>query len=290
MKVPRFEAQADRWGDDARFAFVFSKEAHAKGQGGDELNAELDRLLASDKDGNGIVTQAEYGGSPSFFGSCDVNGDGEVASHEAVSIRRIDEFDEVATPTTLQQRRALARRLRDEVPGTIPVLLDTPDDATANAYKGWPNAAFVIDGSCNVAAKLKWANEAGVERELARLTGRDPQEPSRVEINWAPIDSALRDANARNVPLLLHLTAKGCGACERQEAELLRPKVNAAMQKFTVARRDITDDATWTLFEGLDLQATPAFVLIDPGARTPLRMIQGFRPAEELVAFLAIDL
>lgn len=289
MKVPRFEAQADRWGDDARFAFVFSKEAHAQGQGGDKLNAELERLLASDKDGNGIITQAEYGGSPSFFGSCDVNGDGEVASHEAVSIRRIDEFDAVQTPTTPGERRALAQKLRDEVPGTIPVLLDTPDNATATAYKGWPNAAFVVDTSCNVAAKLKWANEAGVERELARLTGREPQKPSRVEINWAPIDSVLSDAEARNVPLLLHLTAKGCGACERQEAELLRPEVKAAMAKFSVARRDITDDAVWTMFEGLDLGATPAFVLIDPGARKPLGKIQGYRPAEALIAFLAID-
>lgn len=284
--MPRFEAQADRWGDAARFVFVFSQEAHANAQGNDQLLRELDRLLASDKDGDGRVTQAEYGGSPLIFGSCDLDEDGAVASHEALSIRRIEEFAAVQTPKTIEERRTLARRLRTQLPGDIPMLIDTPDDATSRAYHGWPNAGFVLDTSCTISAKDQWAGEQWIERELARLTGRKAASIAARPIDWTVLETELAEASTNNMPLLVQLTARGCGACARMAVELQKPAAVAALRGVRIVQRDIAEDENWGLFEGFELSATPAFVLVDPSTRMVLRKTEGFRSAEELAGFV----
>lgn len=286
MKVPRFEAQADRWGDDARFVFIFSQEAHPRAQGQRALLEDLDKLLASDKDGDGRVTREEYGGSELIFGSCDLDEDGAVVSHEATAIRRIGEFSDVVEPTDDAMRRRLAQRLRDEVPGDVPILLDAPDNRTSKAYHGWPNAGFVLDAKCRIAAKEQWAGQAWIEQTLSRLTGRAAVEIAPPPLDWSAVATELAAAKAASTPLLLRFSAPGCDACARQEVALKTPEARAALATLRVVHLDIARDEHWALFESLGLHATPAFALVAPSGPEVLRSTEGFVPAPRLAEFV----
>jgi thiol-disulfide isomerase/thioredoxin len=287
MKTPRFEELARRWKGKAEVYIVYSKEAHPRAKSSAQLNAFADQLQALDADRDTTVTLAEYGATaPRFmFDAFDLDHDGVVRSHELLASRRIDQFSDVEAPATMAERIALARRFRAEVPGDIPVLVDSMDGATATAYGGLPNSAYVIASDGRVAAKLAWAAVGDVERELARLTGAEPP-PAPAPPDLSSIAASLDAARKAGRPLLLQFTSPGCPACRDMEATTLADAaVTQALGKYEIVRLGVERDDAWRLFEALDLSATPAFVKLGadgaPGDRR-----QGSQDRDAFLAFL----
>src|SRR5262245_30531760 len=147
MKTPRFEELARRWAGRAEVYFVFSEEAHPRAASNERLNGFAAQLAHRDADGDGAVTLAEYGtfGPRFMFDAFDIDRDGVVRSHELLAARRIAQFADVDEAKTVDERVALARRFRAEVPGAIRVLVDGIDNRVAKAYGELPNSAYVID-------------------------------------------------------------------------------------------------------------------------------------------------
>src|SRR5262245_57448580 len=136
MKAPRFEELAARWQGRAEIYFVFSEEAHPRAQSAARLSQFADRMQSLDRDHDGAITLAEYSvmgamGPRSMFDAFDVDHDGVVQAHELLAARRVAQFAQVDEARTLDQRVALARGFRREVPGAIRVLIDPIDNPTA---------------------------------------------------------------------------------------------------------------------------------------------------------------
>lgn len=286
MKTPRFEELAQRWAGKAEVYFVFSEEAHPRAAANERLNGFASQLASLDKNHDNEVTLAEYGtfGPRFMFDAFDLDHDGIVKSHELLAARRIEQFRDVDEPTTPEQRVALARRFRAEVPGKIRVLIDTIDNRTAKAYGGLPNSAYVIARGGKVTTKLAWAAVHDVDAELARLTGTAP--PTVRTPDFSPIAQELAAAKAADRRLLLELVAPGCDACKRMDETTLADRdVQAAMTRFSMARHGIEHDDMWRLFEDLDLAATPAFVIISPDGRIAAQA-QGYQDPGRFLGFL----
>jgi hypothetical protein len=286
MKTPRFEELAQRWAGKAEVYFVFSEEAHPRAAANDRLNGFASQLASLDKNHDNEVTLAEYGtfGPRFMFDAFDLDHDGIVKSHELLAARRIEQFRDVDEATTLEQRVALAKRFRAEVPGKIRVLIDTIDNRTGNAYGGLPNSAYVIARGGKVTTKLAWAAVHDVDAELARLTGTTA--PVVRTPDFTPIAQELAAAKTANRRLLLELVAPGCPACTHMdETTLADADVQTAMQRFSVARHGIEHDDMWRLFEDLDLAATPAFVIITPDGRIAAQA-QGYHDPSSFLGFL----
>jgi hypothetical protein len=232
------------------------------------------------------VTLAEYGtfGPRFMFDAFDIDHDGIVKSHEFLSARRIEQFRDVDEPATFEQRVALAKRFRAEVPGKIRVLIDTIDNRTATAYGGLPNSAYVIARGGKVTTKLGWAAVHDVDAELARLTGTTA--PVVRVPDFTPVAQELAAAKAANRRMLLEFVAPGCDACKHMDETTLGDgDVQAAMKRFSVARHGIEHDDMWRLFEDLDLAATPAFLIITPDGRIAAR-VQGYHDPTSFLGFL----
>src|SRR5579862_1315275 len=178
MKAPRFEELARRWAGKAEIYFVFSEEAHPRAQSSARLEAYAARMQALDRDGDGAITWAEYqampGASHDMFDAFDIDHDGVVQAHELLAARRVAQFADVDEAKTIDDRVALGRAFRREVPGAIRVLVDPLDNRTSLAYGEMPDSAFVIDRGGRVALKLEWAAVRDVDAELAKLTGAAP--------------------------------------------------------------------------------------------------------------------
>jgi hypothetical protein len=288
MKTPRFEELARRWKGKADVYIIYSREAHARAKASAPLNAFADRVQALDADEDGAVTLAEFGalGPRYMFDAFDLDHDGVVRSHELLASRRIDQFAEVEEPDTMEARVALARRFRAEVPGEIPVLVDTMDGATAKAFGGLPNSAYVIAAGGKVSLKLAWASAGEVERELARLTGAPPPAPPAPP-DLSSIEPAIAKARAAGRPLLLQFVAPGCAPCrEMEETTLKDPGVADALRRYEVVRLGVERDDAWRLFESLDLSATPAFVKLDAASGAAGDRRQGLQATDAFLAFL----
>lgn len=282
MKTPRFEDLAARWKDKATFLFIYGEEAHPRAGGSERLNGFSERMRTLDKDGDRAITLAEYGttGPRYMFDAMDVDRDGIVRSHELIATKRIDQFAQIDAPKNLDERTALARRFRTEVPGTIPVLIDPFDNPTLEVYGELPNFAYVISADGKVAFKQGWAAVNDVDRELQRLLGAKPPLPTA-----APDLALLAEARTRGKPILVELVAPGCDACERMETVLAEPTVQQALASYERVRLSVDDDAAWRLFESLELGGTPAFIHVSAdgtlGART-----QGLQSREAFLAFV----
>ncbi len=281
MKAPRFEDLAQRWAGKATVLFVYMQEAHAKAASGARLQGFADQVKALDKDHDGSVSVAEYGsfGPRYMFDAFDVDRDGIVRSHEIIAARRIDQFRDIEAPRSFDERTALARRFRTEVPGTIPVLIDGFDNATANAYGDLPNFAYVITRDGKVAFKEGWAAVKDVERELQRLTGEKPAAPKPPDL------ALLADARKANKPVLVELVAPGCDACKRMETTIADADVQRALGRFTVVRLGVELDPAWRLLEDLALAATPSFAIVSADGAVGAR-IQGEQSKDAFLAFL----
>ena len=60
--------------------------------------------------------------------------------------------------TTLDERKAEAQEAQRELRITIPMAVDSMDDAVANAYGTFPNGAIVIGKDGTIAARQQWTN------------------------------------------------------------------------------------------------------------------------------------
>ncbi len=289
MKTPRFEELAKRWSGKAEVYIVFSEEAHPRADALGKLSAFAGMVQEKDADKDGAVTLAEFGGmAPRFmFDAFDIDHDEKVYAHELLAARRIEQFREIDEPKTDEERVALARKFRAEVPGSIRVLIDPVDNRTSKAYGGLPNSAYVIGGDGRVAAKLPWASVIQVEQQLARMTGM----PSPVfePPDLTPIADAHDAARRAGKAVLLEMVAPGCEACRAMDETTLKdPEVQQLLTRVEVVRLGVERDAAWRLFEQLDLTATPGYVLVAPSGAIGERR-QGFQGRDAFLAFLAGD-
>lgn len=288
MKTPRFEELARRWHGKAEIYFVFSEEAHPHADNNARLRAFAAKVQSLDVDHDGAVTLAEYGtAGPRFmFDAFDVDHDGVVQSNELLAARRVEQFKDVEEPRTIEERTALARKFRAEVPGAIPVLIDPIDNRTSKAYGELPNSAFVIGPDGRVAMKQVWAATRDVDRELARLTGAPAPAPAAPP-DLSSLAPQLASAKARGARVLVDFVSPGCDACKRMDATTL---ADADVQRalaagFEVVRLGVEHDAAWKLFEDLDLAATPAFVIVGADGTIGERR-QGMQDRAAFLAFL----
>jgi hypothetical protein len=287
MKTPRFEEMAVRWRDKADFYIVFTREAHPKARNLAPLSAAADQLMGMDRDGDNAVTLAEFQGPPDMFEPFDLDKDGIVFSHELLAARKITQFEAIEEPTTADERLALARRFRADVPGDIPVLLDELDNRTSAAYGGMPNSMFVIAPDGTISHKFTWASTREAEQALAELFAVTPPAVDARPIDWSVIDSELAAAREAGTTVLVQFTAPGCGACTNMASQTLSdPRVSARVAAYQHVALGVERDDAWALFEALDLSATPAFVRVDPRTRTVVGATQGFVAAEPFVQFL----
>ncbi|MGD0768034.1 MAG: deiodinase-like protein [Tepidisphaeraceae bacterium] len=72
--------------------------------------------------------------------------------------RNKDEGISVPQATTLDERKAEAQEAQRELRITIPMAVDSMDDAVANAYGTFPNGAIVIGKDGTIAARQQWTN------------------------------------------------------------------------------------------------------------------------------------
>jgi thiol-disulfide isomerase/thioredoxin len=238
-----------------------------------------------DRDGDRVVSLAEYQGPRYMFDAFDLDGDGKVYAHELLAARRIDQFRSFAKPARLEERMEAARRFRREVPGEIPVLVDTMDDATAAAWGGLPNSAFVLARGGKVDTKLPWADAHAVDAALARLAGSAPP-AAPPPLDSTLLRTSLAAAKKAGRPLLLHFVAPGCAACRAFDVTLATAPVQAALAKVHRVTLSVDDDPAWSLFESLGLGATPAFVSFTADGK-PAARSQGAREPAAFLDFLA---
>jgi hypothetical protein len=230
---------------------------------------------------------SKYGdlGPRYMFDAFDLDHDGTIRSYEFLAARRLQQFKDVFAPKTIDQRFDLARKLRAQVPGSVPILVDGIDDVVATSYGGLPNMAYVIAKGGKVAFKIPWAAVADIEQELSKLTGIPVAAPEKHAPDLAIVKPQLDAATTAHRPLLVELTAIGCAACETMTKTLAEPELQASLGHYEIAKLGIDHDAEWGLFEALQLSATPSFVVMSKDG-SPIATLQGNRDAAAVKSFL----
>ena len=287
MKAPRFEEIAQRYRGKADVYYVFSDEAHPRAASSAQLNAFADALWKMDADGDGRVEKREFHGPPYMFDAFDLDHDGVVQAYELLAARRIDDFKAFAAPTSYAQRVHVVDRFREEVRGSIRVLVDEMDGRTARAFGGLPNMAFVIDGAGVVRDKQAWADAQGVDTALAKLIGMAAPATLESKIDWSTVAVARARALEARRLLLVEFTAPGCPACRAMSSgPLADAAVKSALGTVERITLGVENDAHWGLFEGLGLHATPAFVLVDAADGRVRARLEGAQSKETFLRFL----
>lgn len=286
MKTPQFDQLAARWKGKASVYIILRKEAHPKGRLDKELNAEADSIIAQDANKDGQIALAEFKGPRFVFDSYDLNHDGVIHSHEWLAVRRISQFEQVTEPASYEERVQRARDFRKEIPGTVPVLVDTMDNKTMSAYAGLPNSAFVVGKDGLVKFKATWAAAREIDPVLAQLTGTPAVATAKKAPDFTIVNAAMQSAKKNKRPLLLEFTALGCAACKTMDSTVLTdPGIKKALEKYEVAKIGVDRDEAWALFETLELGSTPAFVVIDAGGAIK-RRVEGLKDARQFLTFL----
>jgi Spy/CpxP family protein refolding chaperone/peroxiredoxin len=80
----------------------------------------------------------------------------------------------VEQPKTMDARTALAKKSRDELKLTVPILLDTLGNETASAYGAGANSAFVINRDARISARQQWFDAAGLRRAIDEAAKATP--------------------------------------------------------------------------------------------------------------------
>jgi peroxiredoxin len=78
----------------------------------------------------------------------------------------------VEQPTTLADRKALAKQARETLNITIPIAIDTIDDKTAKDYDGFTNACVVVGRDGLVVARQTWFNSDTLRSQLDAIVAR----------------------------------------------------------------------------------------------------------------------
>jgi glutathione peroxidase-family protein len=66
--------------------------------------------------------------------------------------------ENIAQPTTMEERVKNAIRLKQEEKVNFSILIDTPDNAVRNAYRGWANGIFVINKDGVLVFRSSWTH------------------------------------------------------------------------------------------------------------------------------------
>ena len=80
--------------------------------------------------------------------------------------RNKDKDITVDQPTTLEARSDLAKKTRQELKITAPILVDTMGNETATAYGAGANSAFVINRDGIIVARQQWFDPGGLQRAI----------------------------------------------------------------------------------------------------------------------------
>ena len=92
--------------------------------------------------------------------------------------RNKDEGISVPQAKTLDERKAEALEAQRELRITIPIAVDSMDDAVSNAYGTFPNGAIVIGKDGTIAAHQQWTNpdelRVAIDQANAAPTGANP--------------------------------------------------------------------------------------------------------------------
>ncbi len=180
---------AKRWQGKVQFLFLYKNEAHPLGRGSENVPGFMEKVQHFDKDGDGLISRNEWQAPMLYFDGCDWNEDGFVNSPELAAMYRMGDFKEFAEPNTIEERLEAARLLRREIPGTVPIVVDTMDNRTAEQYSKLPNPAFVIGQDQRITHSLSWAEIGAIEQALREVIGEDNAPPREAETppNWQTI-------------------------------------------------------------------------------------------------------
>jgi hypothetical protein len=66
--------------------------------------------------------------------------------------------ERIPQPTTIEERAKNAARLKQEENVNFPILIDTPDNAVRNAYRGWANGIFVVNKDGVLVFRSSWTH------------------------------------------------------------------------------------------------------------------------------------
>ncbi len=81
-------------------------------------------------------------------------------------LRNKEQNISVAQTTTLDRRKAQAQQTQDALGITIPMAVDSMDDAVSNAFGTFPNGAVVIGKDGKIAALEHWTNPDSLRRDI----------------------------------------------------------------------------------------------------------------------------
>jgi Spy/CpxP family protein refolding chaperone len=93
--------------------------------------------------------------------------------------RNKDEGIAVKQATTLDERITQARKTRDALKLSVPMLIDSMDDLAANAYGGQSNAAILIGRDGKILARQKWFEPYGMRRAIDEAIKESPKNADR---------------------------------------------------------------------------------------------------------------
>jgi hypothetical protein len=74
----------------------------------------------------------------------------------------------------MDARMTLAKKSRDELKLTTPILVDNMENETATAYGAGPNSAIVINRDGVIVHKQQWFDPAGLRRAIDEAAKATP--------------------------------------------------------------------------------------------------------------------
>jgi len=66
--------------------------------------------------------------------------------------------ENIGQPATLAERMKNAVQLKKEEKVNFPILIDTPDNAVRNTYRGWSNGTFVVNKAGTLVYRSSWTH------------------------------------------------------------------------------------------------------------------------------------
>ena len=78
-------------------------------------------------------------------------------------------FKTIAQPETFEQRRELARRMKEEYELPMTILVDSMEDQSRALFSDLPSPAFVIDATGVIRAKFPWADADTIRPAVAKI-------------------------------------------------------------------------------------------------------------------------